>query len=82
MDNEMYCILCHGRGLDNKDCTCKRCKGSGYEPDEYEIGWWPNGCQYRYARPGGPTTGHSRLLSNQVEGPTPSPGTTRQVNAG
>ena len=44
-DNEMYCICCHGRGLDQKDKTCRRCKGTGYEPDTFEMGRGPAGCQ-------------------------------------
>ena len=34
---QMYCISCHGRGLDQKDCTCRRCKGTGYEPDTFDA---------------------------------------------
>ena len=44
-DNEMYCICCHGRGLDQRDKTCRRCKGTGYEPDTFEMGRGPAGCQ-------------------------------------
>lgn len=30
---EMYCIECHGRGLDSEDKLCHRCGGTGYEPE-------------------------------------------------
>jgi RecJ-like exonuclease len=30
---EMYCIECHGRGLDSNDKPCPRCGGTGYEPE-------------------------------------------------
>ena len=30
---EMYCIECHGRGLDRNDRPCPRCQGTGMEPD-------------------------------------------------
>lgn len=42
--SEMYCILCHGRGLDQHDHTCGRCKGTGYEPETFETGRGPAGC--------------------------------------
>lgn len=32
-DNEMYCTLCNGRGLDRYDQRCRKCQGTGYEPD-------------------------------------------------
>ena len=41
---DVYCILCHGRGVDENDHICPRCHGTGYEPerpdellDELEI---------------------------------------------
>lgn len=30
---EMYCIVCHGRGLDNHDHVCQHCEGTGIEPE-------------------------------------------------
>ena len=37
MNDEMYCILCHGRGLDENDELCPRCHGTGSEPDEEPV---------------------------------------------
>lgn len=34
---EMYCISCHGRGLDRHDKTCVRCNGTGFEPDSEPL---------------------------------------------
>jgi len=31
--DEMYCTLCNGRGLDRYDRICRKCLGTGYEPD-------------------------------------------------
>lgn len=42
--DQMYCLLCHGRGLDQQDHTCRRCNGTGYEPDTLETGRGPAGC--------------------------------------
>jgi hypothetical protein len=74
--DQMYCILCHGRGLNRWDYPCHRCKGTGYEPEVLELGKGAAGCQFNpYARPGG--SSHNLNLSTQTEGPTPSPGTLR-----
>lgn len=35
---EMYCIKCHGRGLDRYDKTCDRCGGTGFEPESEACG--------------------------------------------
>lgn len=43
-NDEMYCLLCHGRGLDSKDHPCGRCKGTGYEPETFVPGRGPAGC--------------------------------------
>ena len=75
-NSEMYCIRCHGRGIDRYDRTCRRCKGTGYEPETHEAGRGAAGCQYApFARPGGPSHSFGLLPFNQVEGSTPSPGT-------
>ena len=29
----MFCIECHGRGLDSHDNICPRCHGTGNEPE-------------------------------------------------
>lgn len=42
--DEMYCLLCHGRGLDQNDHTCGRCHGTGFEPETLETGRGPAGC--------------------------------------
>lgn len=34
-DEQTYCTVCHGRGLDNKDRICKHCNGTGYEPEQF-----------------------------------------------
>lgn len=31
--DEVYCILCNGRGLDENDHICPRCHGTGNEPE-------------------------------------------------
>ena len=31
--DEMYCTLCNGRGLDRYDRLCRKCLGTGFEPD-------------------------------------------------
>lgn len=36
-DDEMICILCHGRGLDEHDELCPRCHGTGYEPEDEPV---------------------------------------------
>lgn len=36
--DEMYCIKCHGRGLDKYDKICDRCGGTGYEPETEVCG--------------------------------------------
>ena len=84
---EMYCLLCHGRGLDQQDHTCGRCHGTGYEPDTYDIGRGPAGCHcqalnlsnFATAEPSRPNArkGHNRLVSSSQEGSIPSPGTLR-----
>jgi hypothetical protein len=69
---EMYCIACHGRGLDNQDHTCRRCKGSGYEPEDLEPGYGMAGCMalHRYF-PTWPSPGRPHVQSG-AEGSTPS----------
>ena len=31
--DETFCILCHGRGVDENDQICPRCHGTGNEPE-------------------------------------------------
>lgn len=73
--SEMYCIACHGRGLDNTDHTCRRCKGSGYEPEDLEPGYGMAGCMalHRYF-PTWPQPGRP-LARSGAAGSTPALGT-------
>ena len=75
-NDDMYCILCHGRGLDSHDKTCRRCGGTGYEPDTFSMGRGPAGCQ-AFLFPSS-TAAPSRLQARDQapDGSTPSPGST------
>lgn len=40
-DTDMHCLACHGRGLDKYDHPCRRCDGTGLEPDPEDIRFRP-----------------------------------------
>lgn len=37
MTDDMLCIKCHGRGLDEHDHLCPRCHGTGTEPERVDA---------------------------------------------